>query len=98
MWFSASDISSVFNSTCFNLFSCLQLFINLNTQAKTLVSLFQLENLLGCNLHEFSADSSTFTRVAIAFILLYFRLSSLLLQLSEFPTISSCGHLLLSKG
>ena len=67
--------------------------MNLNTQAKTLVSLLQLENLLGCNLHEFSADSSTFTRVAVTFILLYFRLSSLLLQLSDFPTVSSCGHL-----
>ena len=53
--------------------------MNLNVQAKTLVSLLQLENLVGFSLHGSSIDISTFTKVAAGdnCILLYFLLSSL---------------------
>ena len=64
MLFYAPDISSALNSTWLNLHSYLQLFINLNAQAKTLINLFLLKNLLGCNFHDFSTDSSTFVGVA----------------------------------
>ena len=84
--------SSRLNSTCLILLCCLQLFINLNVQAKTLVSLLQLENLVGFSLHGSSINISTFTRVAAGdnCILLYFLLSSLVWLLG-LSTVSSCG-------